>query len=471
MEDTNFSSELSKKLHQYYEDLEKNLIPSLKNELKNFHSMMANLMKILLKKGLIIQDPYKYDEKLTDIEPVSTESFPDSERLNEMSTRLAQFMTRLDYLNNYVLISVDSLDFNRIKSLLNFLKFINWENLSLNHTESNQRSMAYFVSRAQTADDPLTTGLVRDCVNQLNQIQKRLIEHFKRLTFFKREEYKAFLRSSLENTFREIKDSNPNNFEESIKIVRKDFTTHIKGQPFIPELVKEILLEDDPHQGPALRSELLKKLTVELPKKKVIKTPNDFRPILLETLRQLSNVGPPLESAKAKLVHNSTIIEEKQGGFGSQLSSWFRSIFGRKNEPKIYEVEIYDTQVALRRPELLDFDQFILEVTKEIKILGALGIKNSTLYLNLTEKPDKEIVDFVNTHFIDLSKIAEKILALDEFFKVEVPKPKKNAIKGTKLEVMQIKTFLSNANKNKLEYLSAVEEIEQLKRLGIKMEQ
>lgn len=469
MEESDFSNELNKKIHGYYENLEKTLIPNLKSDLRNFQTMMETIMKILLKKGIIIQDPYKYEDKISDITPISTESFPDSERLNEMSVRLAQFMARLDYLNNYFHISVDSLDFNRIKTLASFLKFIDWDNLSLNHPESHQRAMAHYVTRSSSADDPLTTGLVKDAVNQLNIIQKRIFETFRKITFFKREEYKALVRNSLENILAEAQRMIKNDSDEALKFIKKGFATHIRGQPFIPELIKEIIQEDDPDHGAAFRQELLKKLTVEQPQKKKAK-PQDFKPMLLETLRQLSNTGPVLETAIKKLNHNCNLLEEKKLTWGEHFNLWLKNLLGRKEEPKIYEVELYDTQSAVVRPERIDFDVFIDEVEREAKNMGSIALKNSPLYVKLIAKPEKEILDFINSHFLDLSKIVEKINALDVFFKTEIPKSKKGAIKGSKLEVMQIKTFLSAANKTKLEYLNAVEEVEQLKRLGINLD-
>ncbi len=466
---SNFSSELSSKLHGYYEYLEKTLIPNLKSDLRNFQTMMETMMKILLKKGIIIQDPYKYEEKISDITPVSTETFPDSERLNEMSARLAQFMARLDYLNNYLHISVDTLDFNRLKSLAAFLKFINWDNLSLNHPESHQRAMAHFFSRASGPDDPLSTGLIKDAVNQLNIIQKRIFEAFRKITFFKREEYKALVRNSLENILNEARKINNNDTEEALKFVKKGFSTHIRGQTFIPELIKEIFQEDDPEHGEPFRQDLLKKLTVEQPKKKK-PTIQDFKPMLLETLRQLSNTGPILESALKKLNHNSALLEDKKMTWGEHFNLWLKNLLGKKDDPRVYEVELYDTQTAVVRPERIDFDAFIEVVEREAKQMGSIALKNSPLYVKLIAKPEKEILNFINEHFVDLSRIVEKINALDVYFKTEMPKSKKNAIKGTKLEVMQIKTFLTAANKSKLEYLNAVEEVEQLKRLGINLD-
>lgn len=471
MADSNFSAELNEKLHRYYQDLERNLLPSLKTDCRTFQNIFEALVKILLKKGIIIQDPYRYEEKIIEISPMPSEPFPDSERLTEMSVRIANFQRKLEYLNNYFQFSVDFLDFARLKNLAGFFRFINWENLSFNHPDSAQRAMAYFVSRAQTPDDPLSSGLVRDAVNQLEVLQKRILEAIKRITFYKREEYKSLLRNTIGEALQQAAKMFTTNAEEAGKYIRKEFATHIRGQVFIPELVREILLEEDPVQGSALKRELLAKLTVKEEKKSSIPRQQDLRPMLLEALRQMSNIGPVLESALKKLKNNAEVLEDKKLSWGEQLSSWIRSLLGGKRESPVYEVEIYDAQSAVVKPEQIEFDKFCEQIDQEIKTLANLASgKNSAFYVKLAAKPENEIVDFINTHFVDLSRITERINALDVYFKTEVPKARRNAIRGTKLEVMQIRSLLTAVNKTKLEYLSAVEEIEQLKKLGIKLD-
>ncbi len=472
MEDSEaFLHDLNGKLHQYLQELDKNLFPALKTEFSNFHSMMGTVMKILLKKGILIQDPYKYDEMFNEVVPISAEPFGDNERMNEMSVRLSKFMSQLDFINNYYQFSIDYINFQRIKALAAFIRFIVWDSLSMNHKEVVQRAMTSFISKAQAPDDPLTSGLIKDAANQLAIIQKKILELIKRISVYKREEYKHLLRSTIGHVFKNARLENENDPEAVARTVRKEFVTHLKGEIFIPELVKEIFAEDTPGLGENLRRDLLQKLTVKVEKKNKEKKVIDFKAQLLDTLRNLSNVGVPLEAAFKKLTENSIVLENRRMSFGEHFNQWIKSILGQKREPLIYNVEMLDPQTAVVRPEKIDFDKFQKDGFAKIKNLESIGLKTSNFYLKLSSRPEKEILEFINTNFLEVSRMVEKINALDVYFKSEVPKEKKNLIRGTKVEVMQIRSMLSATNKSKLEYMSAVEEIEQLKRLGVKIEE
>ena len=58
--------------------------------------------------------------------------------------------------------------------------------------------------------------------------------------------------------------------------------------------------------------------------------------------------------------------------------------------------------------------------------------------------------------------------ALEEFFKSEVPGEAKARVKGVRGEITAVKGAVIKANQKKHEYVAQCEELEQMKRLGIK---
>ena len=66
-----------------------------------YKTYFENVYNILLRKALIEEDPYKYDEKIAQITTPPTTQFFESEKQEQMSQRLSQFHSQLEFLISY----------------------------------------------------------------------------------------------------------------------------------------------------------------------------------------------------------------------------------------------------------------------------------------------------------------------------------------------------------------------------------
>ena len=94
---------------------------------------------------------------------------------------------------------------------------------------------------------------------------------------------------------------------------------------------------------------------------------------------------------------------------------------------------------------------------------------------NLAENAEQpiyeEILIKINTSMDVFKRSFRKLTALDVFFKEKAPKPVKSDISGVKVELNGIKMAMASSQKRRNEYLSQKEEIEQLQKLGIQIQQ
>ena len=101
MESTvHFAEELERQIAVQQEEFNKKLLPKVQQNYVTLSSVVKILLTNLLKKGLIYDDPYKYDSHMTEIKVPSSEPFAEGERGSVIGSRLAQYQTMLDFLTN-----------------------------------------------------------------------------------------------------------------------------------------------------------------------------------------------------------------------------------------------------------------------------------------------------------------------------------------------------------------------------------
>jgi len=78
--------------------LEAQQIPLLKETLASYTSMFEGVMAMLIRKGLLREDPYNYDQAVTDITIPKDDVLPEFENSDEVSYRLAAFRRQLKFV-------------------------------------------------------------------------------------------------------------------------------------------------------------------------------------------------------------------------------------------------------------------------------------------------------------------------------------------------------------------------------------
>lgn len=466
-EQNDFVAALGNKIQAYAKDLEKTVLPGLKADFYNLNASLTTIVNILKKKGLLSEDPYQYESKISEVSPISSEPFLDGEKSTVMSIRVGSFHHQLNFLNDFYQFSIDFLTLQRLKNISQYMRFIKWDGFSDNHNELNTRVLAELVGRVRKGDDTISAGLLNDAIGQLAGLQNRINEKLKKVTLFKREEYKYTIRITFFESLNLSASEVERDVESAIRRVKKEFATHIKGQPFIPELVKELLDEDFSLGGSRLREDLIKKLEVSEVQREKPKQERNFKADLMESVRTLTSSNIAMESALRKLRESSAVFEDRVHSLGERFYQWLMSLIGVKKKRLFYEVEFFDAITAASRKEVIDFEKFTEELYAKIRVMANISNRNSPAFQVLALKDENVILDWYDRTFFDLIKLSERMSALDIFFKTEVSKDKRPLIRGIKTELSAIRTAISNANKLKHEYVGAKEEIEQLRRLGI----
>ena len=441
--------------------LERSELPKLKEELRLFHTGFASLYNIYLKKGLIHEDPYKAEAKIGELEIPDSKAFPDMERLEQLTQRLANYDNQLDFLVNFYQFSPDFLNLDRIKRILGLVKYVDWPHLSPDSQSPMTKALAEMTNQIKTGADPLTMSVISESLVNLNRTFSPIMGYLKILSDYQRELYKLDLRDVTAGM------SQPD-ASNSIQI-KKKFVQAKPGAPFYPDLVEEVIKEDYSKEGPDLRDAVLNKLKIADAKPKTIKVQVPFKNILIEGIQGLGGTAVTFSEIAGKLSENQTVLENKKKNFFQKIKKLMQQMLNKEPDPVIYDLEYIDPVKAITVNEKLNFSAFLSDMDRKIRTLSPMGARGGTAG-KLEAMQEEQLIGFLERNVREIQTMHKTLTALDEFFKSEVDKEDRDKIKGIKPELATIKNAIVRANSKRHEYNAQKEEEEQLKRLGVKQE-
>jgi len=457
-------------LEEKHRDLESRYLPKIKEAFGKYHRSFKNYYDVLVRKSLIFKDPYKYEQKVPAIEIPPKGPIADSEKTNEMGMRLSAFETQLDFLNNYYQFKVDELDLKQIKLLANLCQYILWDRMSPACNNLNTRVLDEISDKVKQGSDTLSAGILTDAQNQMAASSREIMAALKDIMFYQKQRYKLELRRTVIPATGIDPGTVPANRENTLKMIKRAFAESKTGTPFYPELVKEVLDEDYSSEGANLRRDVLSQLQVSK-EEKVKKPAVDYRTILMDAVKAIGAAGPSLYNAGLKLNDNLILLQSKKASFSDRFRRWLQKVVQKNEQSTVYEVEYFDEKTSTSKTMRIDLKQFIEKTLKKGKLLNTLSNRMSTRFQKLENADESDVYGFLEKQIMETQSIYHTLSAVDTFFKTEVQREKRKQIKGIKLEITAIKNNLLKANQKRYEYVSRREEMEQLKKLGINVEE
>ncbi len=464
-ENGSFLQDLEEVLNNYREYLDTKELPKLKEYFILFKSVYDGFTNLLFKKGLITEDPYKYEVKISEVEPPSRHPVIDSEKVAVMSQRLSQFERQLDFLNHFFQFSADFMTLPRIKNISALVKWVDWDNLNGSSMEVNTQILGGITEKIKQGADSMSSSLLADSIKKMGELSRQILGVLRKVSMYQREKYKFEIRTNIMIPLGLTGDKIKGREDETLSRIKSAFRQKMdNGTPFIKSLILELINEETSPDSEKMKQEILKKFEI---KKKVKKKKEiNLKPLLLEALKMLSAAGISLNDALNKIQHNSALLENRNLSFGEKFRMWIMNISG-KNKHHVYDIEYMDEATSSRRRIKIELNSFLEKGFKEARIVSALANKMSNIYQKLEASTEDSILTFLDNHTIAIKEIVEKLDPLNVYFKSEIPRTERSSVKGIKLEISSIKSSLRKANQKKLEYIARSEEIKQMKKLGI----
>ena len=454
---TNYKDTLTQALLARKDWLERTELPRLKDDLRTFQISYSVLYNMFLKKKLINEDPYKQETKISELVVPETGPLNEAKRLEQVSLRLANYDSQLDFLVNFYQFSVDFLNLERIRKIVGLVRYIEWSALTPDSKSINTRSVAELTNNAKQGGDSLTLSIIGESLTRLPKTTTTIMGVLRDLTAYHKEFYKLSVRNAL---------SNLQSSEATALSIKKKMIPAMPGTPFYQEFIEELIKEDFSSDGPAMKEAILKALQVAEEKPKAVKAKASHKDILLSGIQVVGTSAGLLNDVAQKLDENQTVLENQKKGFWEKLRLLVRSMMSSDPEDVVYELQFIDQATGSEVWEHLNFFQFRTDLEKKIKIFGRMT-GQSPLMAKLKAMAEEQVFGYLERAIKDLQNLHRTLTALDEYFKSSVPRAERDKIKGIKPELASIKNSYIKANQIRHDYSAQKEEEEQMKKLGI----
>ncbi|MDR2792286.1 MAG: hypothetical protein LBB61_01285 [Treponema sp.] len=458
-ESVDYIARLSKAIDVRREWLEKNEIPKLKEDLRVFQTSYSVLYNIFIKKGFIKEDPYKQEAKLEEIQAPDTSNFPENEKMDKLTLRLADFDTQLDFLVNFYQYRVDFFTMDRIKRILGLIKFIDWVHLTSNSNSINTRYVAEFIKQVRIGIEPLTLSLINESTSSLVMTTGKVLASLKLFANFNREAYKLMVRTMITADF-------PEGEIPAAAQIKKKFYQLLPEAVYYPQLIEEILDEDYSNNSKELREAVLKSFATAEEKKKKETDAVSFKHILIDGIHALGSVSKVLVDVALKLDENNNLLAHKRLTLRERFRRFFMRLLKQEPDPVIYELQYTDKSDKPIVKEV-DFSVLRADIDKRIKNLSQIGANKDTVTAKLEVLQENQLTTFLEKNIRDLRSLYKILSAIDEYFKTNIDKDNRSRVKGIKPELSAIKDAFIRANQKRCDYNAQKEEVEQFRKLGV----
>jgi hypothetical protein len=437
--------------------LEKSEIAKLKEELRIFQVSYSVLYNMFLKKKLINEDPYKQDSKISELAVPEVGAFNEAKRLEQLSLRLANYDSQLDFLVNFYQFAVDFLNLERIRKIVGLVRYIDWINLSPDSKSPNTQAVSELTSNAKSGGDSLTLSIIGESLTKLPKCTSSIIGILRDLSTYHKELYKLNVRNAIAGM--QASEINAAN-------IKKNMNSAMPGTPFYQEFIEELVKEDYTKDGPAIKEGILKALKVSEEKPKSAKPKVSYRDILIGGINALGSATAVLTEIAQKIDENQVVMESQKKGFLEKLKKLFRAMSNSDPEEIIYELQFIDQSTGAEQKEHLHFFQFRTDFEKKIKVYSRMTGQGPFI-AKLKSMPEDKVFAYLETAIKDLQSIHRTLTSLDEYYKGSVPREERSKVKGIKPELATIKNCYIKANSIRHDYSSQKEEEEQMRKLGI----
>lgn len=463
-----FIAQLKKAIENKKEEFDKKILP---DTLKNYNiqiSAVQAIRSILLKKSLIHNDPYKYDNKMTEIEIPSKESFTDSEKASVLGSRLAHYETMLEFLNNYYQFNTAFLNPKRISKLMELNTTFLWSKFTNTSNHLNTKRLADIFQAVFTGPDKLSGSLLKDSLSHLSKTGTIITAQLRALSIFHREEYKLLVR---ENVMPEVQVSNEDYLNPSriLKAIKKIFAAKLGGKhPFYTDLIIEVIKEDYSPESAALQQNSLNNLLSEKEdnRNKKNSESKNYRHSLIVGLKFLGNSASHFQSALEKVASNQELLYKVSNKLLSKLIRYIRQAFNLKDPEKEITVMTVDPVTQAKKKLVINYGQFEKNMNSKIKIFHNIATSGSVIQNKLKNMNDEALFNLLTKNISECNELLKQMSGLDDFFK-NAKSEFRSKIRGIKIEITTITNMVLKANQCRAQYSALIEEAEQMRKLGI----
>ena len=446
-----FDQELFNAINGCRETMRSEILPTLKADFSLFNSSFLSLYNILLKNRLIVEDAHRKSLKISDVQVPPKTQFPESKVKQEMTVRLSLYSSHLEFLISYCPFSLDYFTPKRLKTYVDFVRYIDWDNIRSGSSDFNTFHLSHLVATLDHHTRDLTSQIIDDAKNQLSKYSAKILINLKQISDFNREYYKYEVREQVISGMTFDVDEAKKSPDTIIDKIKTDFKIIFTTKPFYGDLVKEIIAESYGPNSSSLQENLISKLRSKKvqKKRKIIKDPYLY--FLEKAIKTLNQNDSLLTESLMKLNASWSVAQNKKPSFAERLLKLLGIIKPNAKE-KLCNLIYEDEATGTSRKKTVSLVNFITAKKNLINNVNKLGIRFSSSKKNINPEEEEIIVEKLNSYIRTYIKTTKDLAAFDSYFKKNALPENKSRLKGIKIELSAIISNVGSTRKLRTEY-------------------
>ena len=457
-----FLPRLEEALAQRATWLETVRIPPLKDKVGTYRSLFESIAETLVKKGLLREDPYDYDGKLSTIGVLPDAALSDSDNTAEVSRRIVAYRRQLDFLVDGLPFTLASMDLATLKRISSLLSYVDWESFGESSHSSTTRALARLITKVRLGMDGLSSRLLHESQTQIEKLTRDIREGMTELEAWHRESWKAEVRARVLPRVSPQRARTGEERTAKTLVIRKAFEQALPEGTWHPQLVQEILGED---QSPGSAERMEKLLTsLSLPQPATSK-PDDVprsRNELLDAIRSLCKTAEEVGCCKEVLVENEHAIETRRLSILQRIRRWLQKSLGRLDD-RFYDIEYRPAPAAEVNTETIDFLRFVSEMQELKTVLSEITEAGSPGHHRIEAMDEGQLCDFLGWQLRQLRQLHARMEGLNALFQVKAVHERGGTARSIKLELLAIENGMIRADTVRRECVASLEKKEQKK--------
>jgi len=451
-----FLDRLSEALVTRAKWLETMQITKLRDAMISYQSLFEGVMAMLIRKGLLREDPYNYEQAFTEIVLPSDETLPEFENSDELSFRLAAFRRQLRYVSTEYPMQLSDLGLARLKRVTSLVAYVNWLEFGEGSKSPTTKAFARAFMKVRMGSDTMASQILKDSETQIVRTMQGIRALIAELVAYQREVWKAELRAKVLPSLGLVSGETRMQREEAQRAVRRGFAHSMADKPWYPALADEVIDEEIADDGEKRRDKVLTSLVVTATVKEKPSNAPEGRTILKDAVRMLGRPHEELATALAILEENERVLLEGRPTGGG----WLKRILGvggpTQAPDRQYKVQFAEPGTATPKTETVDFPKLLEEVEKKSSFLATLTSGSSPASRKVAKASEKQLAAFLDRQLNDLLLIHRRLTSLNTSFQARMAQEKKSA-RGIKIELLTIKNAIIKANEKRHEYTNGAE--------------
>ena len=431
------------------------------------YTCVRNLNEVFVKRSLIQPDPYKLESRISDIGTIETSGFTENEDPIILGKRFSDYEMMLDFISTYFRFSVENISINKIKTLMELLNAFDWSNLSSNSSKSNTRALATTIQKARMNAPSVTISLINDSIEKCSKCSKVIYSYLTELADFQKELYKGNVRKDIFEHPDFDKKKAFSSPDAEMAEIRRLYVKTTGKKNFYTDLVQEIIAEDQAPNRAELRQKLIDKLEIKITEtKKETHTVNPHD-LLMSAVFSLGVMSSILGGLYSKLSENFDLLFYVKKSLFNKFMEALKKALGIKEKERECTIIVTDQQSGSKSQQHIKVNELLAQISKLAHIYAGIASKGNE-YNKINSANEDDALIFLNRQIQENQKLFTIINALDDHFKSHVEVLQRPKVKGLKIDLSSYRNAIIAANKKRGEYASAKEEIEQMRKLGIK---